>query len=89
MAGMFKKLTDCFSGRDFAQYAKDRGYRVEKNGSYNRVDGKYGTAHIKDCDRAMVKQERNWVIALFIKIGIVGIVALLGYHAWTVFAPYF
>jgi len=86
---MFKKLTDCFSGRDFAQFARDRGHQVTNVGGHNRVVGPRGTVYISNSDRAAPKSERSWIIDLFIKIGIVGIVALLGYHAWTVFAPYF
>ena len=65
-----QKLEDCRDGRTFGQYAQSRGAEVRRVGSYLEITTAKGTVHVQDSNRAMPRQEQEFVYALFCKIGL-------------------
>lgn len=74
MSGHNVKLDDCRDGRSFGQYAQARGAEVKKVGSYLEITNNGQTIHVQDCNRAMPRQEQDFVYSLFCKIGLGAVV---------------
>lgn len=68
------KLDECRDGRSFGQYAQTQGAEVKKVGAFLEITTPKGTIHVQDCNRAMPKQEQEYVYSLLCKIGLAAVV---------------
>jgi len=63
-------LSECSTGRDYAEYAQEHGVDVHKNGSYLVAETEKGAAYMPDSSRAMPKPSRQLVLSAFKLIGL-------------------